>query len=139
MGQGPHPDISTAPSSGWTQHEVPPKTLYIEATATSGRRPTTWCSTTEGGFISPDLGKLLPRHRDRRRLLTGSGCPTGSRSYAWLPFLRPNGCASIADGKVKYVANREECKHRGVPTLEDGGVRKPKGQAAHSGKGDRRV
>ena len=114
MGQGPHPDyksgsIQRLDRADRRGHDALHRVRRPQAVA----RPTTWCSTRQGGFYFTDLGKRYARHRDHGGVYYA--LPDGSKIVCLAyPILSPNGCGLSPDGKMLYVADTERRAPVGV-------------------------
>ena len=103
------------------------------ATATSSARPTTSCSTPQGGFYFTDLGKRYARHRDHGGVYYA--LPDGSKiTCLAYPMLSPNGCGLSPDGRILYVADTESARLWAFDIVGPGAIAKPAGHAPHSGR-----
>ena len=133
MGVAPHPDYQYG-----SVQRIHPQTgeatlLYKEVDGHLLSAPNDLVFDNEGGFYFTDLGKRYARQRDHGGIYYAK--PDGSSIKCLVhPFLSPNGCGLSPDGKILYVADTESARLWAFDIEGPGELRKPSGNAHHSGR-----
>ena len=104
-GKARTPTTREGPSNAWTRKPGPPPPCIPLATATSYRRPMTWCSMRRAASISRTSARVRASPRPWGGLLRLAGwledCGAG------ISAVEPNGCGLSPDGTTLYVADTE--------------------------------